>query len=137
MAINYPVSPGTIVLCNYDTGFSPPEMVKRRPVVVVSPRLKGRDGLCTVVPLSTTPPKVVVPYVCKIVLETPLSEKFSELVLWAKADMLSTVGYCRLDLFRTDRDRVERRRRYYMVKISEDELQSVRDSILYALGITR
>jgi uncharacterized protein YifN (PemK superfamily) len=37
--------PGTILICDYSTGFKKPEMVKKRPVVTISPRLKRRDGL--------------------------------------------------------------------------------------------
>ncbi len=44
---------GSTLICNYGTGFVAPEMVKRRPVVVIS-RLRRRADLCTVVPLSTT-----------------------------------------------------------------------------------
>ncbi|WP_368076857.1 type II toxin-antitoxin system PemK/MazF family toxin [Pseudomonas aeruginosa] len=33
-----------------------PEIVKRRPAIVISPKLRGRKGLCTVVPISTTEP---------------------------------------------------------------------------------
>lgn len=135
MSINYPVPPGTIVLCDYDTGFRPPEMVKRRPVVVVSPRLKGRDSLCTVVPLSTTPPPKAVPYVCRIELPQALSEKFSSTVLWVKADMLATVAYRRLDLFRSKRDEKDHRRRYYTVRLTKQQMQDIRACILIALGI--
>ena len=46
--------PGTILICDYSTGFRLPEMVKKRPVVTISPRLKRRDGLITVVPLSVS-----------------------------------------------------------------------------------
>lgn len=49
MAIRFPVSPGTILLCDYATGFRAPEMVKRRPAVVISPHLRHRDRLCSVV----------------------------------------------------------------------------------------
>ena len=44
-------------------------MVKRRPAVVISPRLPYREGLCTVVPLSTTPPPHAVPYVVQLELK--------------------------------------------------------------------
>jgi hypothetical protein len=40
--------PGTILIRDYTTGFREPEMVKRRPIVTISPRLKRRDGLITV-----------------------------------------------------------------------------------------
>lgn len=54
MGIKYPVGVGTILLYNYDRGgFQPPEMVKRRPAIVISPRLPYRNGLCTVVAISS------------------------------------------------------------------------------------
>src|SRR3546814_2449978 len=37
---------GTILTCNFDAGFKEPEMVKRRPVIVVSPKISIRAGLC-------------------------------------------------------------------------------------------
>ena len=64
MAIKYPVAPGTLLLCDYALGgFKEPEMVKRRPVIVISPRLRHRDHLCTVVPLSSKPSFAAVDYV--------------------------------------------------------------------------
>ncbi len=50
---------GEIVICNYNTGFVVPEMVKSRPAVVISKSSTHWRGLCTVVPLSTTPPEKV------------------------------------------------------------------------------
>jgi uncharacterized protein YifN (PemK superfamily) len=40
----------------------PPEMVKRRHVVVVSPRYRRQTGLCLVVPFSTVLPHEIEPY---------------------------------------------------------------------------
>jgi uncharacterized protein YifN (PemK superfamily) len=56
MPLTYHPETGTILICDYNLGggFIEPEMVKRRPVVVISPRFRHRDWLCTVVPLSTT-----------------------------------------------------------------------------------
>ena len=52
--------PGTLLICDFDTGFKAPEMIKKRPVVVISPRRRGSVAqLCTVVPLSTTAPDPV------------------------------------------------------------------------------
>ncbi|MEQ9178418.1 MAG: type II toxin-antitoxin system PemK/MazF family toxin, partial [Nitratireductor sp.] len=34
-------------MCDFNTGFRVPEMVKRRPVVVISPKIKARPRLCT------------------------------------------------------------------------------------------
>ena len=53
MALKYPPRPGTLWMCDFDTGFKPPEMVKKRPVVVISPRPNpcqegnGADGGAT------------------------------------------------------------------------------------------
>jgi len=134
MAIQYPVSPGTIVICDYSTGFRAPEMVKRRAAVVISPRLHRRDGLCTVVPLSRTPPDYPVLYQCRIELACDIPE-FEGLVKWVKADMLATVGFGRIDLPRTARDKASGRRRYLQLKLTTEQLAQVRACVLYALGM--
>ena len=52
--------PGTLLICDFDRGFKAPEMVKKRPVVVISPRRrKSTPQLCTVVPLSSSAPNPV------------------------------------------------------------------------------
>jgi mRNA interferase MazF len=55
MSLTFHPDAGTIVICDYSTGFQPPEMVKVRPVVVVSPRRRGSQ-LVTVVPISRGKP---------------------------------------------------------------------------------
>lgn len=134
MALLYAVPPGTIVLCDYNTGFMPPEMVKRRPALVVSPWLAHRDDLCTVVPLSQSAPSRTVSYQCLITLEQPLPYPFPYATFWAKADMLATVGFRRLDLFRTERDQYGKRK-YVQPKVSEEGLNRVRHCIKIALGL--
>jgi uncharacterized protein YifN (PemK superfamily) len=134
LSIQFPVAPGTILLCDYDSGFRPPEMVKRQPVIAVSPRLPHRDGLVTVVPLSTTPPQWPVAYVCELELPVPLPAPFAAPVVWAKADMLATVGFGRLDLFRTERDHGGRRK-YLHPRLNAEDLARVRHAICQALGI--
>ncbi|MEI6730857.1 MAG: type II toxin-antitoxin system PemK/MazF family toxin, partial [Pseudomonadota bacterium] len=49
MAIKYHPNPGTVLTCDF-SGMIEPEMIKERPVVVISPRLCSRTGLCTIVP---------------------------------------------------------------------------------------
>jgi mRNA interferase MazF len=134
MPIQYPVQPGTIVLCDYSTGFREPEMVKRRPVIVISKQLDYRSLLCTVVPLSTTPPRFEVPYVYRLLLARPLSPAFASTEMWAKVDMLATVGFHRLDLFRTERDQTGRRR-YYCPKISAEDIKAIKEGIAHIFGI--
>lgn len=97
MALSYYPSPGEILLCDYGSGFIVPEMVKRRPVVVVSPRLRKRADLVAVVPLSTTPPNPVELHHCSITLAVPLPKPFEEPQMWAKCDMVATVSFERLN----------------------------------------
>src|ERR1700693_1651292 len=106
MALNFAVAAGTILRCDYDRGgFHTPEMVKARPAVVISPRLPHRCALCTVVPISGTDDGRNLAYVVRLEFDPLLPEPFSHRVAWAKCDMLATVAFARLDLFRTGRDR--------------------------------
>jgi mRNA-degrading endonuclease toxin of MazEF toxin-antitoxin module len=52
-------------------------MVKRRPAIVISPRLPHRDGLCTVVPVSSDRPDHEVDYVVRLEFNPPLPEPLS------------------------------------------------------------
>lgn len=134
MAISYPPLPGEVVICDFATGFRPPEMVKRRPALVLSPRLRHRDGLCTVVPLSTTPPKRNVPYQCRLDLPFAPPPPFAATEVWAKADMLATVSYERLDLFRLGR-MSDGHRKYVKMKVDPNDLEAVRTCVRAALGL--
>lgn len=58
MPINFHPNPGLILKCDF-FGFEVPEMVKTRPVIVISPRARHGANICTIVPLSTTEPKVI------------------------------------------------------------------------------
>jgi mRNA interferase MazF len=135
MGIKHPVGVGTVLLCNYDRGgFQPPEMVKRRPAIVISPRLPYRDGLCTVVPISSEPNERESDYVIRLEFTPPLPTPFSYRVAWVKCDMLATVGFERLDLFRTERNQYGQRK-YLHPKIPEADLGRVRNGVLFALGM--
>ena len=133
MALKYHPKPGAIILCDY-TGFKVPEMVKTRPVVVVSPRLRNRDELCTVVPLSTTEPNRKQLYHCEIEMVRPLPAPWVSIKYWVKADMLATVGFHRLSPIRIGQDH-EGKRKYLNYVLNAEELQNVRDCVLQALGL--
>jgi uncharacterized protein YifN (PemK superfamily) len=47
---------GTVLVGDF-RGFEPPELTKKRPVIVVSPKLPYRSGLVAIVPISTTAPE--------------------------------------------------------------------------------
>ena len=65
MAIQFYPQPGTILICDF-AGFVEPEMVKRRPVIVIGPRLRNRGNLVNIVPLSTARPGEMCPYHYKL-----------------------------------------------------------------------
>ena len=136
MAITYHPKPGAILICDYDTGFRVPEMVKRRCCVVITPRLRRRDGLCTVVPLSTTPPKPAEDYHCEVVLERELPKPWEGPHKWAKCDMLATVGYHRLSPIGIGRG-ADGKRRYLYPHVSAAQLKDIRGAVLCAPALSR
>jgi len=135
MPLQFPPKPGTIVICDYNTGFREPEMVKERLAVVISPRLPHRDNLCSVVPLSTTVPAHRTLYQARIELPMEAPSPYAGKFKWAKADMLATVGYGRLTLPYTGRDPKTGKRKYLQIILVEDELNKVREAVLFALGL--
>lgn len=135
MSLKFPPKPGMIVICDYSTGFREPEMVKERLAVVVSPRLPHRDGLCTVIPLSTTPARSGIRYQCKIELPVVAPAPYEGKIKWAKCDMLATLSYTRMQLPYTGRDKVTGKRKYLQIVLSSEELARVRTAMLHALGL--
>lgn len=133
MPLTYHPKAGTIVICDYSTGFRAPEMVKRRPALIVSPRLRRREGLCTVVPLSTTAPYEVMPYHCELTPARAMPAPFDAPTFWAKADMLATVGFHRLDLPRLPR--ADGKRQYLAIVLSDEDLERVKACVRHALGL--
>jgi uncharacterized protein YifN (PemK superfamily) len=96
MAINFHPKRGTVLMCDFTTGFRVPEMVKRRPVVVISPRYRRHTGLCIVVPFSTVPPHEIELHHHEIPSgKYPFFDPAKP--IWAKADMLTCVCFERLD----------------------------------------
>lgn len=134
MTIKYHPEPGTIIICDFTTGFTPPEMVKRRPAVVVSPRLRKRNDLCTVVPLSTTAPDPVCPYHFKLHVTPALPAPYDAAFHWVKADMLYTVGFNRLHL-PFDKKDATGKRRYDVRVIDLADLLKIQQAILHGLGL--
>lgn len=124
MPILFHPKPGTVLRCDY-TGFEAPEMIKDRPVVIVSPRSRSHR-LVTVVPLSTTEPDPLLEWHCTLTLDKPLSPKWPETVVWAKCDMLNTFLIDRLDRFNII---VGNARKYYDRRLSDEQLEEVRRCI--------
>ncbi|HYF85489.1 type II toxin-antitoxin system PemK/MazF family toxin [Azospirillum sp.] len=125
---------GTVLLCDFDQGFREPEMVKRRPVIVISPKISVRAGLCTVVALSTTEPAPNMAYHCQITLDPPLPDPWGDKARWVKGDMVCAVGFHRLDFPRLGKDQGGKRL-YRYDPISAADLRRVRHCVLCSLGL--
>lgn len=60
--------------------------------------------MCTIVPLSTTPPNPVLLHHMEISFDPPLPEPYASPRMWLKGDIILTVAFHRLRfLFRRDR----------------------------------
>ena len=116
--------PGDVLICDYSTGFIAPEMVKRRPVVVVSGRERHGRKLCTVVPLSTTDPVPVEAWHHCLPVAIP---GWNAAMCWAKCDMLATVSFDRLD---KPHSKTRHGRTYHTVRLSSTDLLAVRHGVL-------
>jgi mRNA interferase MazF len=134
MGILYHPQVGTILRVDLNEGFRPPEMVKRRPAIVVSPQLPGRGQICTIVPLSTTEPRPERQYNLRLELDTPLPPPYDAPVMWVKADMILAVAFHRLKLL--DRGKDPSGQRVYDVRVlSEEMMAQIRACIAHSLGM--
>lgn len=132
MPLPYHPKPGTIVLCDYTTGFREPEMVKRRLAVTISPKLKRRDALVTVVPLSMSPPAPVESW--HVVVPNDIPDPWGPGLRWAKCDMVATVGYGRLNLPHS-KHHVTGTRQYHQIELEDDLVRALRHAVAAAIGI--
>lgn len=133
MAINEHPAIGTILICDF-TGFKEPEMVKRRPVVVISPKIAIRGKLCTVVPISTGEPTPKMSYHCQLDIQPPLPEPYDQGPNWIKGDMVFSAGFHRLDLIRLGKDRYGQRI-YRYDTLPHEDIKRVRSCVLASLGL--
>jgi uncharacterized protein YifN (PemK superfamily) len=124
---------GSILMCDFD-GYRQPEMVKRRPVVVISPKIAARQGLCTVVALSTTAPSPVAQYHCQIDIRPHLPGWLQSDGVWIKGDMIAVVAFDRLDFVQLGKDHVGKRRYYYST-VGPENLRTIRRCVLSGMGL--
>jgi mRNA interferase MazF len=117
---------GTLLMCDF-RGMIIPEITKKRPVIVVSPRLAYRNKLAMIVPLSTTPPDHQQPFQVRLSRNYHPNEA-EELPVWAKCDLVCSVSFTRLDRFSIAN------RTFIAPEVSDLDLQAVRQGILNALG---
>lgn len=114
-------------MCDF-SGFTVPEMVKVRPVIVISPRLPYRSGIVTIVPISLTAPIHELPY-CVRLSKNYHPKEDDELPCWAKCDMVTNLSTGRLDGFKVGR------RKWENPQATGEDLAAVRNGVLYGLGL--
>ena len=132
MALTFHPHAGLILLCDFSQGFKEPEMVKNRPVIVLS----QRSQLVTIVPLSTKIPKLVKDFhYCLPKEHLPQLGRFQKDETWVKGDMLYTVGFHRLNLIRLGKRKTDGKRIYFTRSLPLDVLKTVRGCVLHGLNI--
>lgn len=132
MALTFSPKRGMLLICDFNTGFAPPEMTKKRPVIILGEEMRGRVGTCLVVPTSTTTPDPETDFHVQL---DPLSlpSRLRGQVSWAKCDMVTTIACWRLD--RVMNGKVGGRRQYVTHVITQADLVAVQKGVLYALGL--
>ncbi|HCP63812.1 MAG TPA: type II toxin-antitoxin system PemK/MazF family toxin [Hyphomonadaceae bacterium] len=126
-------APGTVVRVDLSEGFRPPEMVKRRPVIVLSPPIRNRQMLCTIVPLSTSPPRPVLAHHMQIGFEPLLPAPYNSPVMWLKGDVVLTVAFHRLRLLFSGWD--DGQRIYDVLVLDAETFEKVRGCVRSGLGL--
>ena len=132
MSLLFHPKQGTVLICDY-SGFIPPEMIKKRPVVIISNSRK-QQGLYTVVPLSTTRPILIENYHHKM---NPLSlpGDYALKETWAKCDMIATVSARRLDRIKLSKN-IKGKRLYVIHHTIKEDLDAILKGVLIYLGLT-
>lgn len=126
MAITFAPPPAAVLLCDYTTGFVPPEMTKLRPVIVLSRWRERYRSTILVVPCSTTRPNTIEAFHVRISAGAYTFFRRGYDV-WVKADMVTAVSPTRLS-------RIGRQTRAH---ISPGDFRAVQRAVLYALGLER
>lgn len=138
MALQFHPRPGQVLLCDFSVGFKEPEMVKtHRPVAVLTPPMRGRGDLVTIVALSTRKPDPVLDYHLELPKSCmPMLGRFQKDSSWVKGDMVYAVGFHRLDLIllRT-RNPQTGKREYFNRCFSRDRMKDIYSCVLTAMNL--
>lgn len=133
MSLNFHPKPGAVLICDFTTGFKKPEMIKKRPIVVLSPRPRRKTQLCTVVPLSTTKPVPIEDY-HHCLNSFSLPEILAQQETWAKCDMLATVALDRLERVYVGKN-LNGKRLYVAHRVTSEDFKKLQQCVLVALGL--
>jgi uncharacterized protein YifN (PemK superfamily) len=116
----------SIVVCDFK-GFVVPEMVKKRPCIVIA-KHRENSKLVTVVPMSTTAPATLEDYHCELV-PCPIPGQPAGTRVWAKCDMVYTVSIDRLELWRSAP------RVYVRIEVTDADFQRIKDGVRAGLHL--
>lgn len=125
---------GSIVTVDYSKGFKEPEMVKLRLAVVLSPNIKNRVNLATVVPLSLTQPDLIMPYHKTLTIPFYMG-KWGTPERWIKGDMVNSVGFHRIDFIRIGKNR-QGDRIYQYNTLDIENFKTVQKCALHGMGFS-
>lgn len=136
MALAYHPKPGQILICDFSYGFVAPEMVKRRPVVVLTPSMQGRGQLTTVAALSTVKPDQIRAYNLEIPAKSmPMLGLYQGGSSWLKGDMIYSVGFHRLDPIRLKTRGPDGKRQYFTQRFGRERMRDVYACVLEGLNL--
>ena len=136
MAITFHPRPGQILMCDFTKGFREPEMVKVRPVVVLTPDIAGRSGLVTVVGLSSVAPKPARSFHCVLPKSSlPMLGEFQSKETWVKGDMIYAVGFDRLDLIKIGKRGADGKRQYFKSRLGRERMREIYGCVLHGLNL--
>lgn len=135
MAIKFSPKAGQIIWCDFTKGFIEPEMVKKRPVIVVATRPTGHR-LATVACLSTVEPFPIDKHHIKIdKAHLPNIPFFrSNGTTWLKGDMVYAVSFDRLDMIHCGKGQ-DGRRIYFQDRLGRETMKNVYSCLLHGLGL--
>jgi uncharacterized protein YifN (PemK superfamily) len=130
MPLPFQPKPRTVLYCDF-AGYIAPEIVKRRPVIVLNAH-KRNSKLVTVVPLSTTQPEPIESYHHQL-HQNPVPGEAATRV-WAKCDLVAVVSTERLEMIRAGRA-PNGKREYVIPKIGMEQFDTIRRGVATALGL--
>ncbi|MEB1300990.1 type II toxin-antitoxin system PemK/MazF family toxin [Xanthomonas campestris pv. campestris] len=135
MSLTHHPQPGEIFYCKFPDEYMHGEMIKTRPVIVLSKQLTGRPRLVNIVPISMTPPDPVGPHhvlVGAAYMPKRLRDRAGD--RWVKCDMIYTMSLDRLELVTGHRD-ARGKRTYDKGALPPALLREIRVAIASCLGI--
>ncbi len=121
MPLYYHPKQGDVLLCDFTRGFVAPEMLKVRKVIVISPIASHRRRLCSIVPISSTPPETWQDW--HHLLRTNPLPSDGDKELWVKCDMIYTVSFDRLD--KLHRKTRRSGREYFVPRLNSSDMVGV------------